>query len=284
MWALFSILSAFSWAASDAAAKIAMARGASERFVLFARYLVALPVLLPLLARGFPRLDATFWMLHLPWIPLETAALLLYIRAIRLSPLSLTLPYLSFTPLFLVLTGRVFLGERVGTLGFLGILLVVVGSYVLNLEHWHEGLLAPLRALLREPGSRRMLGAAALYSLTSLVGKQLVLHSSPAYFSVHYTLVMTLVLAPLGWPHRPRRITGPWRMPLFLAGLGLGGMVVFHMLAIERALVAYMIALKRLQGVFGVLLGRWIFREAAFGTRLAGSLLMVLGGTLIVLA
>ncbi len=282
MWALLAVLSAASWAASDAAAKKAMQQDVDPRFLLFFRYLVSVPLLLPLLVQGIPPLDATFWWLHLPWIPLETLALLLYIQAIRRSPLSLTLPYLSFTPLFLVLTGWLFLGERVTGPGFLGILLVVLGSYVLNLDQRRHGFWTPFRALFQEPGSRQMLAAAALYSLTSLAGKALVQHSSPAYFSVHYTVVMTLVLAPLGLPRRSRRIAGPTLRWLVLSGAFFSGMVVFHMLAIERAVVAYMIALKRLQGVFGVLLGRLLFHEAAFAYRLLGSLLMVLGSLLIV--
>jgi len=281
MWALYALLSAWSWATSDAVAKQAMRQGANDRFILFFRYLVTVPVLLPLLLHGVPPLDPVFWWLHLLWIPLETAALILYIQALRIAPLSLTLPYLSFTPLFLVLTGWVFLGERVSCQGFAGILLVVLGSYVLNLDRRDQGPWAPLRALLQEPGSRRMLGAAALYSLTSLVGKQLVLHSSPTYFSVHYAVVMTLVLAPIGLRHWPTRASkAPWPQ-LLASGVLFSGMVVFHMLAIERAIVAYMIALKRFQGVFGVILGRWVFHEEAFGVRLLGSLLMVLGGLLI---
>ena len=282
MWVIYALLSALGWAASDAVAKRAMAKGADERFVLFVRYLVALPVLLPFLAQGVPPLDATFWRLHLLWIPLETTALFLYIRAIRLAPLSLTLPYLSFTPLFLILTGWMFLGERVSVLGAAGILTVVLGSYVLNLGERAQGLWAPLLAVFREPGSRRMLAAAALYSLTSLVGKELVRHSSPWYFSVHYTVVMSVVLAPFGWRHRSGH--RPLARDLVLSGVFFSGMILFHMLAIERAVVAYMIALKRFQGVFGVILGHLLFREQALGWRLAGSLLMVLGGVLIVLA
>ncbi len=284
MWVAYALLSALGWALSDAVAKRAMARGADERFVLFVRYLVAVPVLLPLLARGIPPLDATFWRLHLPWIPLETTALYLYIRAIRVSPLSLTLPYLSFTPLFLILTGWIFLGERVSLLGATGIVMVVLGSYVLNLGERQQGILGPLRAIFRDPGSRRMLGAAAIYSLTSLVGKELVRHSSPWYFSVHYAVVMTLVLAPAGLRHVRPRVHRPLAGLLALSGVFFSTMVLFHMLAIERAIVAYMIALKRFQGVFGVLLGHFVFREPALGWRLAGSLLMVLGGGLIVLA
>ena len=58
----------------------------------------------------------------------------LYMRAIRESPLSLTLPYLAFTPVFNILTGYIFLGEQVSSAGMAGIVLVVCGAWLLNLD------------------------------------------------------------------------------------------------------------------------------------------------------
>jgi hypothetical protein len=108
-------------------------------------------------------------------LPLELLAMWLYMQAIRESPLSLTLPYLAFTPVFNTLTGYLILGETVSWTGFSGILLVVLGAWLLNLEAAQNGaglnLLAPFRAITRERGSRLMLMVAAIYSLTSVTSK-----------------------------------------------------------------------------------------------------------------
>jgi uncharacterized membrane protein len=281
MWALYSLLSAFTWASSDAFAKRAMQRGVDGPRILFCRYALSVPVLLPVLHAGLPALDRTFWLLHAPWIPLETTALYLYIHAIRVSPLSLTLPFLALTPAFLVFTGWAFLGETVGRSGLAGIGLVVAGSYVINLAHAERDLLGPFKAIFRERGTGLMVIAAALYSLTSLIGKVLVQHSSPAYFSLHYAIVMSLVLAPGGL----RGQRGPPSRGgvglVVLSALCFSLMILFHMLAIETATVAYMIALKRLSGTFGVIYGRVFFQERTLGQRLAGSVIMVVGALLI---
>ena len=101
--------------------------------------------------------------------------MLLYMKAIRDHPLSLTLPYLAFTPVFVILTGYLLLGERVDQAGTMGILLVVAGAWLLNQKHasWRDWRTwgTPLTAILHEPGSRMMLGAALLYSFTSAMGK-----------------------------------------------------------------------------------------------------------------
>lgn len=83
----------------------------------------------PLLA-GLPALSglpAQFWWALAVLVPLEVLAILLYMTAIRDHPLSLTLPYLAFTPVFVIGVAWVLLGERVSARGAAGVLLVVAG-------------------------------------------------------------------------------------------------------------------------------------------------------------
>jgi drug/metabolite transporter (DMT)-like permease len=177
----------------------------------------------------------------------------------------------------------VFLGESLGLLGVFGILLVVVGSYVINLRQAGRDVFGPFRAMARESGTRLMVLVAFLFSLTSVLGKLLIQHSSPTYFAVHYAVVMSIVLAPAGF----RKVAGPptGRRPtlVILSGVFYSVMILFHMLALNTANVACMIALKRFSGVFGVIYGRLFFGERSVGHRLAGSVIMVVGGLLILL-
>lgn len=286
MWAAFALLAAFTWASSDAAAKRAMDRGVQSLRVLQVRYLIAIPALLPLLILGIPTLDRTFWLIHIVWLPLEIAATLLYIRAIRISPLSLTLPFLALTPLFLTITGWIFLGERVGATGFVGIVLVVIGSYVTNLPHALRHPLAPFHEMFREPGTRLMLIVAFLYAFTSICGKVLVDHSSPSYFTVHYALIMfflmSLIVRTQTTPAPQHLLSN--RPLLVVSGVMFAASILGHMFALHTTpTVAYMIAMKRLSGAFGVLYGWATFGEEHLGARLVGSLIMVAGATLILL-
>lgn len=285
MWAVYSILTAVTWATSDLFAKQAMDRGVSGPRMAFLRLLVAVPMLLPALLRGIPPISETFWLTHLPWLPLETAATYLYFRAVRLSPLSLTLPFMALTPGFLVFTGWLFLGEAVDATGLVGIGLIVGGSYVINLPHATRGdLLGPFKAIAREPGSRYMAIAAAVFSLTAICGKVLVQESSPSYFAVHYLLIMAVVLAPAGLRRSPTpegRDRPVWPL-IVLCSVFFALMTLFQMLALNEAVVAYMIALKRCAGIIGVLYGWLILKERDVKHRLVGSAVMVAGGTLIV--
>ncbi|KAG2442506.1 hypothetical protein HXX76_002592 [Chlamydomonas incerta] len=58
----------------------------------------------------------------------------MYQRAVCMSPLSLTIPYLAFTPAILIATAYIFLGELPGASGVAGVCVVALGGYLLNVR------------------------------------------------------------------------------------------------------------------------------------------------------
>ena len=62
---------------------------------------------------------------------LRLVSLLLYQTAIQIAPLSVTIPYLSFTPAMLVVTAYLMIGEQPSLPGLVGVLVVTFGGYLL---------------------------------------------------------------------------------------------------------------------------------------------------------
>jgi drug/metabolite transporter (DMT)-like permease len=280
LWVGLSLLTALSLALSDALLKKAL-RAENETYLAWLRLLLALPLLL--LALAFterPPLDEHFFRAFLLALPLEVAALLLYVRAIRMSPLGLTLPFLAFTPVLLILFGYAIAGERVSLPGVAGIALMSLGSYSLNLQEARKGFLEPFKALGRQKGPLLMMAVALIYSLTSSLGKVAIVHSSALFFGATYFVAVTGALAPFALRRR-RPLGGRDLRYVALSGLLYGLMIITHMLAMSMAKVAYMIALKRTSVLFGVLLGHWMFQEAHVRVRLLGATLMLLALLLI---
>jgi drug/metabolite transporter (DMT)-like permease len=286
-WLVLTLLSAFALATADALSKRFLSHYRPGEMVLV-RFGVSGIILLPLLLmQPWPALTAVFWGWIAILMPLEILAMWLYMRAIREAPLSLTLPYLAFTPVFIVLTGYVFLGEQVSLAGFTGILLVVCGAWLLNLQLAHANgrwdILAPFRAIAHERGSRLMLFAAAIYSVTSVIGKAALLHVTPAFFGPFYFVVLgiaaTMVFASRkvsSWRALGRH---PWAH--LAIGASMAVMVLAHFYAIGQVEAAYMIATKRTSLLFGILYGAWLFRETGLSKNLAAGGLMVVGVYLI---
>lgn len=207
-WLGLSLLSAFCLATADALTKLYLSAYRPAELVLV-RFGVTGLLLLPLLfLQPWPEPAAPFWGWVAALLPLEILAMWLYMRAIRECPLSLTLPYLAFTPVFNVVTGRLLLGESVSTAGFAGILLVVCGAWLLNQGAAGggrlAGVLAPFRAIVRERGSRLMLATAALYSLTSVLGKGALQYVPPGFFGPFYFVILALAATVLFASREPR--------------------------------------------------------------------------------
>ncbi len=288
-WLPLTLICAFSLASADAATKRWL-QGYSARELALIRFGLTGLLMTPLLlARPLPPLPVEFWCWIAALLPLEIIAMLLYMRAIRDHPLSLTLPYLAFTPVFVTVTGWLLLGERVSPLGFGGILLVVSGAWALNLEpgglaDWRR-LHAPLGAIARNKGSRLMLLAAMLYSLTSVGGKGAMQYMPPAQFGPFYFSILGLTTLALFSIHQPGIIRVIWRRPgpTLLVGVLMGLMVVTHFIALQQVETAYMIAVKRTSLLFGILYGALLFHEKGLTLHFIAGGLMVAGVILIAL-
>ncbi len=288
-WLSLSLLCAFSLATADAATKRWL-QGYGTREITLVRFVWPAVLLAPLLVvEPLPALPPPFWYWMAMLLPVEILAMLLYMRAIRDYPLGLTLPYLAFTPVLVVLTGWALLGERVSARGLAGILLVVAGAWLLNLQtsdrsHWRT-LVTPLGGIVRNPGSRMMLGVAALYSLTSVGGKGAMRYMPPEQFGAFYFALLGTTTLLLFGLHRPALVPALWRRPLptLVVGACMAAMVFTHFLAIQKVEVAYMIATKRTSLLFGMIYGALWFHERDLPVRLLAGTLMV-GGVFLILS
>ncbi|MCG6893038.1 MAG: DMT family transporter [Desulfobacteraceae bacterium] len=233
-----------------------------------------------------PTLDATFWWCIVLSVPINLVSLFLYMKAIRLSPLSLTIPYLALTPVFMIGTGYLFLREMPTTGGLLGIAATGLGGYILHIDPQRWSLFSPLAAVFREPGSWLMLVVAFLFSFGAVIGKLGILHSSPLFFTLWFLVALNLttmlwftLLGQVRWHTLSRR-------PLqgAVAGALLFAHAVCHGYAIEMTRAAYMISIKRLSILISVFYGGVFFREENMVFRFAGAACMVAGAVLIALA
>ncbi len=287
LWFPITLLCAFSLATSDVLTKRAIAAYGNVYLIAWLRMLLMLPgltVLLLLAPR--PAIGPEFLPSIMLSIPLEIMAIILYFNALKLSPLGLTIPFLALTPLFLLVIPSLLLGERVTAQAGCGVVLIAAGSYALNLHSSRDGLLAPFRAIISEPGARCMIGVALLYSITSVLVKKAISSSSPYFFAGIYPILMFCCLTPLAlWKGRNDLKLlfrgGLVKAVLFPAAFSLVE-TVSGIIALGMTNVAYMISVKRLSLLGGVLYGYFLFGEEHLRERLVGAVLMVAGVALIV--
>lgn len=298
IWLTLALATAFFYAVQGAWTK-RLTRTVRPTVANWAIFAFAFPALAVYLAvDGVPDAGGKFWLVAAVNTGLYVLSFHLYVTAIQRGDLGLTYPLLALTPILVVPVEWLVLGDRAGPRGVTGILLVVAGVYALNFDRDEAGLLAPFRALARDPGARRMLGVTLIWSVSGTLDRVAVLDASPALYGATISGAMALALLPLAlWKGRPpsaddggeggdagasppeglgaalRRRPGA----LALQGLLFAAMFVCQMEALRLALASYVISIKRSGTLLTVLMGAAFFGEEKLGRRLAGTLVILAG-------
>lgn len=293
-WLWLSLSVAFFQSLKDVTSKHSL-RDTNVYTVAFALRFLSLPLLAVFLfSRGLPAIQSDFW-----WLLAASAAgnglvTILYMKALESDDLNVALPMLAFTPVFLLITSPLMLGEFPGPAGLGGILCIVAGSYLLHLRAGASGILGPFRALLSRRGARLMLLVAFLWSITANIDRLGIAASSAACWGFASHAAIALFLAPTlllpgaraptgdarGSTRPPASLAARWG-PLLLLGCFAALRQISQVSALELTLTAYVISIKRLSIVIGMILGALLFREETGPARLAGAAIMVAGAAAI---
>ncbi len=278
IWFFLSLAAALSIAARDVSIK--SYKDLQPREIAVLELFWALPALIiGCVFVETPPLDQTFWWTFILSIPINIMAYVLYLNAIKISPISLSVPFLAFTPIFMILTGFWVLGETINLWGGFGTGLIVIGSYILHFKKNQLNFSAPFSAFIHEKGSWYMLIVAVLFAFAAVIGKKAILHSSPLFFSYSFFLVFNVLIL-MGLFVRGKN---NWQKIIRNSpkGLWLGSLLMihisFHGLAISISTAVYMVAVKRSSILFSVLLSWLILKERDIHYRGLGTLIMFVG-------
>ncbi len=203
-------------------------------------------------------------------------ATLTYMAAIQRSPLSLTAPFLAFTPVFMLVTAPILVQEYPSVSALFGISAIVLGTWFLNCSDSKSGsFFAPFIALTRERGSQLMIVTAFLFSITGVLGKVGVNGSSPLFFgAVYYSFTALGLLVPVIIRREHRFLTRP---ALLVVGVLTAISIASQMIGIQMVQVSYFIALKRVSLLLSILLGVIFLKERNLKDRFTGGFLMFIG-------
>lgn len=227
-----------------------------------------------------PELDpGAYLVVGGPAVLLQLSANLLLLKALEVSDLSRTIPFLALTPVLSGFAGQIALGQLPNALQWTGIASVSIGA----------GLLAFVRSDGRrsvslDRGSLMAVGTAVLWSLTAALDKLAIDASNAAMHALlqasGITIILGVALVIRGELQRLRSVKKAWRGCLWAIGFGAAALA-FQFMAIERIWVSLMETIKRATGaVSSLVVGRIWFQESIDGSKLAAVLLIVAGTAL----
>ncbi len=203
--------------------------------------------------------------------------------------LSHVYPIMRSSPALVLLIAVFLMDEQVSVQGVAGILLVAAGVYIINLKQiTGTQLLAPVKSITHDRSTQFAFLTLISVALYSIVDKMAVDYIHPVLFAFfhlfcgmcYYTpyIVITKETAQIKkeWNSGPGRI--------ILSGvIGIAGYaLILVAFTIER--VSYIVSLRQISVVFAVLMGSYFLKEKYGRIRLAGAVVIFIGGFLISLA
>lgn len=259
-----------------------------EYTAAFSMHLVISVLLAPVVFfMGIEEMSGRFLFALAAATVLQLIVILLYMKAVKRSELSVTVPLVTLTPLFMLITSPILIGEFPSALGIAGIVFIVAGTYILNIEGKQDHPLAPFTSLIRNQGSRYMFIVAFLWSITANIDKIGVEETSPIFWAFTKDLVIMFYLLPIMLikSKSPLNQLKFRAGPLFSVGVFRTASVLSQLFAIQLILVAYVIAIKRSSALLIILFAFFYMDEKRhFKTRLIGMLIILVGLLLITIS
>jgi uncharacterized membrane protein len=287
MWALLSLCTAFLETTKDVVSK-KTSSDANEFVSAFSMQFFSAVILLPIvLWKGVPEIKPVFWLAFLAVLVLGPAWSILYMKAVKASPLSAVMPMLAFNPVFTAILSILFLGKWPSLTGWLGVVTVGVGLYLLRLtfiKGTSQDWLTPIKTLFQEPGAIYMLGVAFIWSFGVNINKVQVGATSPLFTAFINVLGTAMVLLVMAWYYKKLDWQSIMDSKKRLVSIGfLNGLSeLSHMSALALGYPPYVISIKRLNMTMSVVTGKLFFDESISKAKVAGIITMFIGFLLII--
>jgi uncharacterized membrane protein len=193
MWILFALLNPLSEAFRSFFIKKASYK-INPLIIAWSNNLVPVIIFLPILFFIDLRFSYEFWGAFLATGIINVAANVIYMKALAEGDISEVMPMLSFTPLFLLITSPIIVGEFPSIFGLIGVLLIFFGSYLLNSNLRNKSFWEPLKSLLKKKGTRYMLFIAFIWSLSANFDKVSIQYSSIMQHIIFMNILIFLAM------------------------------------------------------------------------------------------
>jgi len=219
------------------------------------------------------------WVLIIAAI-LDSLATVLYLWAIKEGDLSKIIPMLCFIPVVQLFVTPVLIHENLSLIGISGVMVVVIGSYILNIET-RKGFLSPVKSIFKDKSSMMMLAVACLWGVSSSFHKIGVRQTNALFWGVSEIGLITLILFPFAFWSDKGDFSFSKLKKTFWPAVFSTLTVLSYYAAINLGPVAYVSSIRRLGVLFSMLIGILVLKEKIKSFGFAGGVIMIAGAAII---
>jgi drug/metabolite transporter (DMT)-like permease len=237
---------------------------------------------------GVPTLQPGVWLYCLLFALTQIAGTQFLALALNVAEISLVTALWKLSVLLLVVWGILALGEAPSPLGIAGVVVSVIGVYLLNVERARVSVWAPLIALVRDPGQRYTVGAAFFFAPSVILIKKIALLSSPTFAVFMGYVFCSALITPFAIYRSGRHFRQIGRHWWSFVGLGCFAAISTWLgtAAYTMTVSSYVEAVKQVELLMALVVGWLVFGEGArvkliwpgCVVMLVGLVLLMLGG------
>ena len=287
MWFILSLLSALFQVLRNMVMK-RIGHSLDETINVWGRFTFLLPfAAIGVAITGIPPIGEGFSVLAVLFGLTQTLGTLCLSKALKQSHISLVTPLWKLSLILLVAWGFFVLGETPSPMGFSGLILSLVGVYLLNVNQARISIWAPITAIFKDTGQRWTLMAAMGYAPSVVLIKKMALLSDPMFAILMGYVFCSVMITPYAlWRSRNHfaAIGKYWKSFISLGAYATLS-TLFGTTAYMLTISSYVEAVKQIEVLLALVIGYVFFKESAtirviwIGTvvMLAGLILLKLG-------
>lgn len=286
MWFWYALLSALVSAVSVILNKKAL-KNINTSLVSWSLFSFSIPFLIyPALKEGWPKINPIFLLATFASAVIFTYAKTLSLRSLKSSLMSEIIPLSFFAVLFQYIFALIFLGESLTTQPLIGLLLIIIGGYLLKIEEAKEDVLKPFKLLMTNKSSLFYLIAMIIMPLATIFDKTALNNIKPINQSFYLLLgnILITFLLSVYLTNRDRNWIKDLKtnfLILLLNGIIFTVVSLLFLYGITTGALALVSGVKKLEVFFVLIIGWFLFGDKPKRGVWIGSLIMLLGVILI---
>lgn len=202
-------------------------------------------------------------------------------KAYEMGDISLVYPLTMLSPLFIPIWAYVTLGEKISLIGFLGILFLSFGAYIIQLKSLIlKDVLHPIFSVLRDRAVQLALLAALFYSIgvtfdkAGLEGADVFIY---VWFIISFMAAWFLLYSIISKRFQLlAELKKSWKW-MVLGGVVVAASFLTFRFALKVSLVSYAVPIRQSSVLFGVFYGIILLKEEFGKIRFIASIIIISG-------
>ena len=290
-WYLIAFISALLSALAAIAEKKALTKNnvlEFSTFVAIFSFLFSLPFLFVI---DFSKITLlSFFVLFFKTI-LNAVAFYSIMSALKKLDISNSLPLMDLSPGIVAVLAAVFLNEMLNIYQIIGLILLILGTYLINLKQ-NIKFLEPFTIFVKSKAHMFILLALLCFTITSILDKVLVgnLNIPPETFMFLQQLLTLFIFITAFIIIKKEKALSAFKVKwknffglIILIGFLTVGYRYAQIVAVKEGKVALVLAIKRTSVFLACLIGGILFKDKNLLRRIIATVILITGGALIII-